>query len=335
MRRIEEELQDGFIVRQATYNDIPSIMSFIKKYWKEDHIFATNRDYFEYEFLHDNNEVSFVLLCDGNGEIRGTLGYIPYSYCGKRNIFTVMWKVVNDGENIFGGIKLFYFIVDNCLCNNIYTIGLNTNTISIYKYLKLSVVKMKHYYIVNESKEQHLSIGAQPSLLISTGNQLVINEDIDVDVLKDNFHKLEQKDNIYKSLEYIVHRYYYNPFYSYKNILAIKNYKMALVILREQTCGESKILRFIDCIGNVELIYEIPFFLRNELDDDYEYIDMYSFGLDDERMKSAGWNLVVDDTTVIPNYFNPFEQKNIDIYAMHEKELTPVFFKGDGDQDRP
>ena len=41
---------------------------------------------------------------------------------------------------------------------------------------------------------------------------------------------------------------------------------------------------------------------------------------------------------VIPNYFEPFEQKNIDIKFAYKtaQSLPPVrLFKADGDQDRP
>ena len=43
------------------------------------------------------------------------------------------------------------------------------------------------------------------------------------------------------------------------------------------------------------------------------------------------------DNLIIPNYFNPYLQKNIEIYFfVDSKKIDKVrLFKGDGDQDRP
>ena len=43
---------------------------------------------------------------------------------------------------------------------------------------------------------------------------------------------------------------------------------------------------------------------------------------------------VMEDGNIIPEYFSPFEQKNVDIYYMSEMD-KPILFKGDGDMDRP
>ena len=43
-----------------------------------------------------------------------------------------------------------------------------------------------------------------------------------------------------------------------------------------------------------------------------------------------------DDMNIIPDYFSPFEQKNIDIWVDSSNRIdTCCFFKADGDQDRP
>lgn len=41
-----------------------------------------------------------------------------------------------------------------------------------------------------------------------------------------------------------------------------------------------------------------------------------------------------NDTNIIPNYFSPYVAENIDIYV-GAKYKGAVFFKADGDQDRP
>ena len=67
----------------------------------------------------------------------------------------------------------------------------------------------------------------------------------------------------------------------------------------------------------------------------YEYIDFYLYGIEDDILRDAGFVLQDDDVNIIPNYFEPFVQKNIslDFYADSLEEI--ILFKGDGDQDRP
>ena len=38
---------------------------------------------------------------------------------------------------------------------------------------------------------------------------------------------------------------------------------------------------------------------------------------------------------IVPDYFSPFEQKNIDIHFFTTDNQPTCFFKGDGDQDNP
>ena len=47
---------------------------------------------------------------------------------------------------------------------------------------------------------------------------------------------------------------------------------------------------------------------------DAEYIDFYNFGIEDTTLHNAGFSKKTNsDKIVIPNYFEPFEMKNIDI----------------------
>mgnify|MGYP006944908119 CR=1 FL=1 len=47
---------------------------FINKYWKQGHIMSCDREYFEYEFLEEDN-VNFILAIErSTGENRGIVG---------------------------------------------------------------------------------------------------------------------------------------------------------------------------------------------------------------------------------------------------------------------
>ena len=71
----------------------------------------------------------------------------------------------------------------------------------------------------------------------------------------------------------------------------------------------------------------------------YEYIDIFSLGLSEKILSKAGFIKINKKrkNIIIPNYFEPFIRRNIDIkYFTDLKNLKNLrIFKSDGDQDRP
>ena len=66
-----------------------------------------------------------------------------------------------------------------------------------------------------------------------------------------------------------------------------------------------------------------------------EYADFYVQGFENQYIFEAGFSERIEgDENVIPNYFSPFEQRNIEIYVSGNIEKG-LFCKADGDQDRP
>ena len=66
----------------------------------------------------------------------------------------------------------------------------------------------------------------------------------------------------------------------------------------------------------------------------YEYVDFYTLGFNEKYIESAGFRKREENCcNIIPNYFEPFERENVDIWVQYDNENT-VFFKADGDQDR-
>ncbi|MDE6748858.1 MAG: hypothetical protein K2K21_07340, partial [Lachnospiraceae bacterium] len=68
----------------------------------------------------------------------------------------------------------------------------------------------------------------------------------------------------------------------------------------------------------------------------YEYIDFYCYGISDDIMRQSGFiKRESDDVNIIPNYFEPFEARNVDIYFVSNVLDKLHLYRGDGDQDRP
>jgi hypothetical protein len=110
----------------------------------------------------------------------------------------------------------------------------------------------------------------------------------------------------YKDYWYIDHRFLSHPIYKYELYGVEKNGAVdALIVLRRQEYQGRVAIRFVDYIGERDLIVGIGFSMLSD-----------------------------DDTNIIPNYFGPFLQENIDIWA-DSLYKDSVFTKADADQDRP
>lgn len=340
MRKIKIDLPANYEIRFANNEDVTSIMMFIKKHWKEDHIFAKNEQYFRYEFCN-NHETCFVILINPQKEITGILGYIPYDQKSTdRNIFTVMWKVI-ESEFMFAGIALFYYLLEHSCCKHIFTSGLNQETINIYKYIGLQIDKMQHFFILNAAVSPQIvayTMNYNCKSEIKADNSIRLRLIEGEKELEAIFPKVIQ-NNIYKSLDYLVHRYMRNPIYKYDLFLAedITRNHMALIVTRNQTYNKAIGLRMIDAIGDLEVVYKLPYYIKKYImEKGIEYADLYAYGLDCDLMRTNGWEIIMEGSEIIvPDYFNPYVKENRDIYIMKEKDIDVVIFKGDGDQDRP
>ena len=106
-------------------------------------------------------------------------------------------------------------------------------------------------------------------------------------------------------------------------------------IIRKISVNDHACLRIVDMAGNVNERLNIEGNIQNLLREySAEYIDCYNHGIDREYFSAMGFNEVTGDT-IIPNYFEPFEKKNIDIHYASYSKFPTVIFKGDCDQDRP
>ena len=130
-------------------------------------------------------------------------------------------------------------------------------------------------------------------------------------------------------------RYFQHPIFHYLKYGVESEGKKLMIVLRVQAYNGSNALRVIDCIGDMELLQYFTQTLDNMMDIlECEYADIYEIGIDDSVLINAGWTMTSMSENIIPDYFGPFERKNVDIYYMSEIPNV-ILFKGDGDMDRP
>ncbi|AZR72074.1 hypothetical protein BBF96_00900 [Anoxybacter fermentans] len=341
------KFDERYIIRLANISDIDNIMRFIDKYWKKGHIMARDKELFKYEYA-DGDNLNFVLAIDKNTKlIEGIFGFLKCSNTKdpkKKDIWGSIWKVNDSHDNMpLLGIELAKRVFTLTNCRTHIGNGANPNTTIPLRRIFFGdkVVKMKQYYLLNPYIDDYkiaLIKNKVNGITISTQNETTLREFHSIDEVKKHFD-IESIDAIpYKDNWYVNKRYFCHPYYKYKVYgLADGTGKIgALMMARVIECNGRKVFRIVDYIGNHKLFAGLSNQFQQLIkDNDFEYIDFYTYGFDEESILKAGFKLRTDeDPNVIPNYFEPFVRENIDIWAHYKLEGT-LFFKADGDQDRP
>lgn len=333
---------EQYMFRVANKNDIESIMKFIENNWKSNHILAHNMDFFEYEFLEADGTVNFILAIDRNkGTIECLNGFLKASHDDNNlDVWGSVWKVL-DGNMGMLGAELIRRRKEltNCRCD--LDVGDNPQTaIPVLKVLlKRYTAKMKHYYMLSNRIDYRIAkISYVPKKTLGKESYNVVQL-CNINDVQNRFNVTEYKDSIpYKDYWYINHRFFNHPVYKYEIYGIEKDDNIgAIIVLRNQLYENRVAVRFVDYIGDRTLIKGIGRFLEKYLKEksNSEYIDFYCLGIEESYILDAGLvKLRDDDENVIPNYFEPFLQENIDIWV-DSMEKDSLFMKADADQDRP
>lgn len=332
---------EKYELRLARIEDIDSIMTFIDEYWKKGHILGTNREMFMYEHS-DGNKVNFLLATDRNDQsISGILGFIPASRNPEKyDIWTGIWKV-KTGSMPLLGVEMYKRLPVMLNARSLLGVGDNQETTGVLlkKILKsYNTWRMKHFYLLQDRDGYQIAmIRYKPSSQTVKKNYktdvVPLNTIRDVEIYRE---ALDKQTIPYKDMWYIEHRYFHHPVYQYY-IYGLKHRdSIAMIVLRVQKYGESGAVRIVDYIGDRVCFSGLNEFFQSILKNFHcEYADFYVQGFENQYIFDAGFiERIEGDENIIPNYFSPFEQRNIEIYVSGNIE-NGLFCKADGDQDRP
>lgn len=323
------------MIRFAKEEDIDAIMEFIDTYWRKGHILGNDKDFFRYEHLLEEG-VSYVISEDEKGEIDAILGYIPYGKTN-RDLMTVMWKA-NHTAHASLGLELFKFLKEKGDARIMASPGSNPKLKGLYHYLGYKFGKMIQWYRLHPQNSYSIAkiVDDEIPNVESSAEYIEIASWDDLEKIFD-FENYTKAAKPYKEAWYIKKRYFDHPKYNY-NIFGIKKADgkvSLLLIFRVISVNDHNIVRLVDCIGDFSAIERASKVLDDVLNKyESEYVDCYETGLPDELMINSGWKKTEGSGNIIPNYFAPFTQENIDIYYF-SSDPDIVLFKGDGDQDRP
>ena len=95
------------LIKQATIKEVDIISKFINDNWKENHIVSRDKTFFNYQHKI-NNKINFI-VAKNDEKLIGILGYIPSSIDLVSDVFTVVWKVL-DNQNPLLGIQMLKFL---------------------------------------------------------------------------------------------------------------------------------------------------------------------------------------------------------------------------------
>ena len=331
-----------YTIRLCKHDEYDKLVDFFRKYWSEKHVFCRNKEIFEFQHVDASDGAYDFIIAEHNetGEIHAVLGYISFSrYDGgsmekPEAISGAIWKVRDDVQNKeIGklGLGVLYYLLKKFPDSAYTTLGLSKFSQSIYDALHFDFGVMGHYYIASNSVDDFY-IADKPAI----NKNAIVNEEYVIECIEDVPEGFDSYYYPLKNSEYIRNRYILHPFYKYRLLCIYKNNKPIVIwVVRLIDVDDHKCLRLVDMIGNLEAVSNIEGNIQDILRDySAEYIDCYNHGISSEVFSRVGFSCVEGDT-VIPNYFEPFEKKNIDIcYAALSKNPV-ILFKGDCDQDRP
>lgn len=322
------------MIRFAAIQEIDELMDFIDREWRKNHILAREKEFFEYMYVIDG-KVNFAVSRENKtNKINGILGFIPYDKDYQQISLTV-WKALSSADGMIG-LALLNYIIQELQPVTIASLGINPKTtIPLYRYLKFEVGKMKHFYRISNCKSFLIAdikdIHIRQAAPNDNSNIYEITTFEEFEKLKIRFEKYALK----KESWYIKRRYFEHPKYQYRFFFVEKHEEQLFIILREQSMGIAKCIRVVDLIGNYSLLKNAAYFIDFDMQSHgYEYIDCYITGVDKEIFLDAGWCDVEDTKDIIPNYFDPFERTNIDLFYSSKPDGV-VILRGDSDQDRP
>ena len=310
--------------------DKRNLFEFLENNWNINHIYIKDQKYFDYEFSDNSN----FILAKNNEKIVAILGYFDYD--NKGDIWTVIWK--NSGK-MDDGLKCLQFLL-NAGYKSVSSCGINRKTIPIYEFLGINTGRLKHFYILNQEIEEY-KIAKISKKNIKKVEYEKVKDVVEVNNIGEllkliNYQEKLKKYNFYKSPEYFNKRYFKHPYYKYHILVKFKNADSILVYRIVKANGGSCI-RIMDFLGDGKEFNElINYLIDKMLKEKHEYVDIYEVGIEDEILENSGFlERVEKDVNIIPNYFEPFVQENIEIYYMSNCNSKFRIFKGDGDQDRP
>lgn len=343
--------QDRYTFEICPVDRINDVVAFIDTYWKKDHIFCRSHEFLSWlHYDKINNYYNFVIAKHRKTEeVHAMVGVTLTSHFDPAIKNPVrwgsMWKVRTDIKE--PGLGLMVEWKKNEMGQACAEVGFGESKIAIglAKKLKATTGIADHFVIINP-KKTIFQIAANVDTADFYEKQAILSNKTLMDCSLDEYRQLEgpivHTIPFYKSKLYYENRYFHHPIYQYQatKICNATSDIVGILFWRECSHDSATCIRIVDYFGFHDALSGcLEGFLELLEKHDAEYIDFIHVGISSKLMAESGFiNRRNYPSLIIPNFFEPFVQKNIDVtysYESHDPSYAPLIFKGDSDQDRP
>lgn len=327
--------------------DLPRLLTFIDTYWKKNHILVRSKEIFDFQYYNrETGKYDFVLAENTQtGELDGIRGWIRVSQYDPAlaqydEVWSAVSKVRTDVENNeikVLGAYLWRYLEKH---KGFGTVGISRFSFAMHTALRHKTCSLGQYFILSrETKDFKVAVipdDYQFPMAIKESNWH-LREIEDINAIADDAVAAFYRP--FKSKTYLINRFAKHPVYHYHYYGIYEGAELkAILVGKFVEINGGKILRIVDVLGSLEevgcLYEDFQTILHNTRS---EYVDFLCFGIDDAVFQRMGFDKLdpAQDKLIIPNYFEPFEAKNIVINGAYKPAERYCMFKADADQDRP
>lgn len=326
-------------IRRATREDIPLIMKFLNEHWLEGYALARDRALFDWQFVENETVHIFLGIDDEEHRIYAMEGAILYNREPHPDLVPCLWIALKCDVPMLGW-RLSERLLKEYDIRAGYAVGLTEEAVGIQRRLHKEVYAMDHYVRLNDLLEYRIAriVTKEIPEVSDTGYRLgrirtaqEMREAVSPGMLT--------ACSPHKDYKYVEWRYLKHPVFHYDlwKITDPADRPAGMLVTREEHANESTSAKLVDFYGENETLSRIgtavDVLLREK---GYEFLDVYSYGVDPNLYEAAGF-VRVDETSgnIVPNLFQPYLCKNTSIYVIKPLVDDARFFRGDADQDKP
>lgn len=339
-----------YTIRQPKSSELGLIQEFIENHWKKGHALSKSTELLLFQHLDSSSNLLNFYIAQNNKtkEIDALFGFIPTSHYDDKlekngDYWGAVWKRREDIQNEEAsdiGFSVFLRLFDEPNFHSFGAIGISKVALRIYKAFKCKVGYLQHYYILNNHITEFKIAGNVDKTLLKVGDGYISEQGWDVSELgKQKLESLEIPPSYQpiKSINYLVNRYIKHPIYKYKFYGVYKEGNIVtIMVARFVQANGAMVIRIVDVLGKLQgTLYDA--FQKIMYETGAEYVDFMNYGIEESVFYEMGFRkLDLQGKLIIPNYFEPFEQRNVKIDVAWKADYNNyVVFKGDSDQDRP
>ncbi|ABK42678.1 hypothetical protein Mmc1_0151 [Magnetococcus marinus MC-1] len=329
-------------IRRCEMHERDAVMAFIDEHWSKGHIMGNHTGLFEWQHRGVGRQGYDFMLAWRGSELLGVLGYITMTrfdaaLAGRHGIWLALWKVREDCGVAGLGLALLRTLMQQEPHSWIGAVGINTAVMALYKALGFHTGQLSQYVLFHPTLVPQLAHRPRdfvaPTVPLGDA-QLVPLHAAALQAWPDlNGQAVPAKSNRYLQSRYLEH-----PYYDYQLFGVVRGEQpVALLVARKVCHGGHCALRVVDYVGELHHLGACGGALSQQIvQQQCEYVDLWAHLPDTTPLQQAGLHRVdAQGELMVPNYFEPFEARNVCIYYAFKGEAQHRIWRGDGDQDRP